>query len=202
MNIDFTQRELDGRLKWYCEPVEWSVDEQAGQLHIVTDGDTDYWQRTHYGFRRDNGHFLYAETQGDLELETRVRYQPLSDFDQAGLMVRFSAEEWIKTSVEMERDGSYHLGVVVTRGGYSDWSTQLFPSGPVDISLRVCRVAHDYAVYWHTAASGWVQLRMAHLDPPTGAAPLLCGLYAASPASGGCSVRFAYLRITHPSGPD
>ena len=52
---------------------------------------TDFWQGTHYGFRVDNGHALLAEIGGDFALETRVRTQPVHQYDQAGLMVRLIA---------------------------------------------------------------------------------------------------------------
>ncbi len=218
MNITFTDRELDRRLSWYCEPSQWETGTSAdGALILTTETDTDYWQRTHYGFRRDNGHLLYAETFGDMTLETCLHYHPAHDFDQAGLMVRFSSEEWIKTSVERETDGSLQLGAVVTRAGYSDWSTQRFPEGPIDLCLQIRRVGEDYHVRWKLTGAGanadaWRRLRIAHLTPPlesppsasTGTtdgskggttAPLLAGIYAASPNTGGCTVRFDYLKL-------
>ncbi len=195
MRFTFSAASLDAGLEWYCEPTEWHTADSAGGLLLVTESDTDYWQRTHYGFRRDNGHFLYAEPAGDMMLETRVHYEPMHDFDQAGLMVRFSTDEWIKTSVEMETDGSFHLGAVVTRGGYSDWSTQSYPAGPIDLKLRVRRVGDDFHVLWSPGDDdSWRQLRVTHLTPPAGA-PLLAGIYAASPSTGGCRVRFEHLLL-------
>jgi hypothetical protein len=32
------------------------------------DAPTDFWQRTHYGFRADNGHFLHREADGEFVL--------------------------------------------------------------------------------------------------------------------------------------
>lgn len=45
---------------------------------------------------------------------------------EAGLMVRFSKDTWLKTSVEYIPDDNSKLGVVVTKNGYSDWSSQDF----------------------------------------------------------------------------
>ncbi len=194
LNTTFEKQLLEPSLSWYCEPENWGLDETG--LWLVTDSDTDYWQRTHYGFRRDNGHFLFAETEGDMKLETTVHYAPAHSFDQAGLMVRYSADEWIKTSVEMETDGSMHLGAVVTRGGYSDWSTQLFPRENIDLSFRILRHRHDYTVQWQMGDEAWQQLRIARLTPPTPRTPLKAGLYAASPDTGGCTVRFDALTIS------
>jgi regulation of enolase protein 1 (concanavalin A-like superfamily) len=51
-------RELSPRLRWHCEPKQWSIDPVASALRIRTDPGTDFWQRTHYAFEADNGHFL------------------------------------------------------------------------------------------------------------------------------------------------
>jgi regulation of enolase protein 1 (concanavalin A-like superfamily) len=46
---------------------------------------TDYWQRTHYGFRVHNGPFLHLpDVKGDFVLATTVTTAPEQRFDQAG----------------------------------------------------------------------------------------------------------------------
>jgi hypothetical protein len=48
---------------------------------------------------------------------------------RTGLMVQCSPSCWLKASVEAGGLGQLgQLGVVVTNGGFSDWSTQDFPS--------------------------------------------------------------------------
>lgn len=42
--------------RWINEPAEWSIGQS---LEVRTRPDTDYWQRTHYGFQGDNGHFYF-----------------------------------------------------------------------------------------------------------------------------------------------
>ncbi len=108
------------------EPARW--EHSAGTLKLFPDAKTDFWQRTHYGIQADNGHFLFAEQEGDFVIRTHVSYTPLHRYDQAGLMIYRDAENWVKTSVECEDEGPFRLGVVVTRGGYSDWSTQDYAS--------------------------------------------------------------------------
>ncbi len=181
---------LDPRLQWFNEPERWRVE---NGLHIATTAATDFWQRTHYGFRADNGHFLFTPWTGDFTMTTRVRFQPAHQYDQAGLMVRFSEDEWLKSSVEFEPEGPARLGAVVTRSGYSDWSTQDFPRDRRDTELRVRREHDTFLVDWRAAESEpWVQLRVA---------PLACdaeariGLYACSPKAPGLQASFAWLRI-------
>ena len=105
LDEQFENGELDGRLQWFCEPPVWRVDAEASRLVVEPAAESDFWQRTHYGFQADNGHFLYADAPGDFVLETRVTFEPAQQYDQAGLMVRLSADCWLKTSVGLsEKD--------------------------------------------------------------------------------------------------
>lgn len=54
------------------------MDAAAETLHVEPDAPTDFWQRTHYGFRVDNGHFLHADVTGDFVLGVRVCFRPPS----------------------------------------------------------------------------------------------------------------------------
>lgn len=180
---------LDAGLSWMNEPARWSLEDA---LVIRTDAETDFWQRTHYGFRADNGHFLSAEWTGDFTMETRVRFAPVHQYDQAGLMVRFTEDEWLKASVEFEPEGPARLGAVVTRGGYSDWSTQDFPREQREIELRVRREHATFIVEWRSVWAEWTQLRVAPLQ---GGPVARVGVYACSPKGEGLEARFENLRI-------
>jgi regulation of enolase protein 1 (concanavalin A-like superfamily) len=196
----FEKPALDRRLRWFCPPNRWSI--QASSLTIEPDAKTDYWQKTHYGFKVDNGLFLYLELEGDFVLTTRVRFHPVHQYDQAGLMVRYSPECWIKTAVEHEPDGPARLGAVVTDHGYSDWSTQNTSSRLRELELQIKREGDDFLVYFREVNSpgardeqkDWTQIRMAHLEPPEATA-IQCGLYACSPIGAGFQAEFGYLKV-------
>jgi hypothetical protein len=85
------------------------------------------------------------------------------------------------------------LGAVVTNGGYSDWSTQAFHGGTVD--LRIVRAGADYLVHWREPDQQWQQLRVCHLDEDNGRMPVLAGLYACCPKEAGFIAEFEYLTI-------
>ena len=177
---------------WHAEPSRWSI---AGErLRLEPEGSTDFWQRTHYGFQADNGHFLYATVTGDVVMTTRVRFQPRHQYDQAGLMVRHSPSCWLKTSVEHEPGGPGRLGAVVTNAGYSDWSTQPFEGDEVWLRLR--REGADYIVDASKDGEAWEQIRMAHLFEDDGKLAVACGLYACSPKASGFVAEFEYLEIS------
>ena len=178
---------------WHCEPAHWTL--RDGNLHVEPDAPTDFWQRTHYGFRVDNGHFLHREVARDFVLSAGVRFRPIHQYDQAGLMVRVSADCWLKTSVEYEPSGPSRLGVVVTNHGYSDWSTQDFSADAAAVWLRVRREADDYIV--DASIDGgeyWDQLRMAHLHDGRGKR-VACGVYACCPKASGFTCEFTEASI-------
>jgi len=185
---------LDSRLQWFCPPSRWQIEHSC--LVIQPDAKTDFWQRTHYGFQNDNGHFLCAVMESDFVLSTHVRFYPLHQYDQAGLMVRFSPDCWLKTSVEYELSGPSKLGAVVTNFGYSDWSTQDIEIQPGWYHFRILRQGSDYQVDIHTPerAQNWTQIRIAHLhaDPNR---PVQCGIYACCPIDQGYTAQFDDLQI-------
>src|SRR5262245_27547310 len=124
---------------------------------------------------------------GNFVMTTRVRFHPVHQYDQAGLMVRVSPSCWLKTSVEYEPDGPSRLGAVVTNKGYSDWSTQDYTPTASEVWLRIRREGSDY----HTLASAdgraWSQLRIARLLDDPGAVAVASGLYACAPRGKGSS---------------
>ncbi len=191
----FDGSRLDARLRWFNEPDRWAVDPSARCLTVQPREGTDFWQRTHYGFQADNGHFLFASLPGDFIATTRLAFHPMHQYDQAGLMVRISPACWLKTSVEFEPEGPCHLGTVVTNGGCSDWSTQDFPRDRSNLWLRVRRESGDYFVEASDDGSDWRQLRLAHLEEDRGEAPVPCGVYACSPKGAGFVAGFYSLAM-------
>lgn len=177
---------------WHAEPTRWAID--GDRLRLEPDASTDFWQRTHYGFQADNGHFLHVSLGGDLVITTRVRFHAKHQYDQAGLMLRRSASSWLKTSVEHEPGARGRLGAVVTNAGYSDWSTQPFTGD--EVWLRVRREGADYIVDASTDGQAWEQLRMAHLLDDDAQGPVACGLYACSPKAAGFVAEFEFLDIS------
>jgi regulation of enolase protein 1 (concanavalin A-like superfamily) len=193
----FDKPNFDSRLRWFQPPQKWAINPATPVLIVEPEAKTDYWQKTHYGFEADNGHFLFAQVAGDLTLTTQVRFRPVHQYDQAGLMVRFSAQCWLKTSVEYEPDGPARLGVVVTNFGYSDWSTQNFAGS--EVLLRIWREGSDYTVeYAETpnleGKTEWTQIRLAHLHEDSGGLAQV-GLYACSPIGAGYIAEFDFLSI-------
>ena len=189
---DWAGLKFPSEFRWHCEPHRWAISD--GRLRIEPDAPTDFWQRTHYGFRADSGHFLYQTMADDFVLSVRIVFHPAHQYDQAGVMVRASADCWLKASVEFEPSGPCRLGAVVTNHGYSDWSTQDFPQQTNEVWLLVRREGDDYLVHASGDGGRWSQLRMARLHEGCGL-PKACGVYACSPKGSGFVCEFADLSI-------
>jgi hypothetical protein len=187
----FDNSALHQALKWHNEPSIWEV--ANNQLVISPETGTDFWQRTHYGFQADSGHFLFAEVSGDFVLESHITCEFKHQYDQAGLMVRVSNECWVKTSVEHEIGEPNKLGAVVTNHGFSDWSTQDVGDDFTSYRLRIARKGSDYMVAWYDDKhTSWIQMRMFHLFDQ---AKVQAGIYCCSPKEGGFAAHFDRLVI-------
>lgn len=82
-------------MEWTSPARDWAVDEDGVAQAAALPG-TDFWQRTFYGFERDDGHALLAARSGDFTalLTFDADYEVL--YDQAGLMLRAGPAAWIK----------------------------------------------------------------------------------------------------------
>ena len=117
----FLQPAMPKDFYWFNEPARYQL---GAGLEIYTNEKTDFWQKTYYGFQRDDGHCLLTSQPGDFSLMSQVEFRPKEKYDQCGLIVRGDRENWIKVSTEYEDEKCSRLGSVVTNLGFSDWATQ------------------------------------------------------------------------------
>jgi regulation of enolase protein 1 (concanavalin A-like superfamily) len=176
---------------WFNAPAVWAETERG--LSLTTTPGSDFWRKTHYGFVRDNGHFLGTDVAGDFAAEVEVAGAYRTLYDQAGLMVRVNASTWMKCGIEFV-DGRQHASVVVTRD-YSDWSICPLDDVPPTTRFRVVRRGDTLEVSWARPAAPWTALRVAHL--PMGET-VLVGPMAASPEDRGFAVTFTGFRVEQP----
>ena len=167
-------------MRWHAEPPQWRLHD--GALDVRTGPRTDFWRHTHYGFVRDDGHIYGLSVAAHFDMEVVVDGAYRDQYDQAGLALRLSAEQWIKCGVEYVH-GRRLVSAVVT-DGQSDWSVAPASSdGPVRVVVR----RRAGAVTVHVGARGAEQLlRLA----PFPAGPVLAGPMAASPDGEGFDVVF------------
>ena len=180
---------------WLNEPARWSLDD--GRLSVTTDGATDFWRETHYGFTRDNGHFFGFPTGGDFTAELRVRANYAALYDQAGLMVRLDESNWVKAGIEIS-DGQAQLGSVRT-AGCSDWAVGAFAGDPGDFRLRATVAAGVLRLQASGDGRSWPLLRLA---PFPRTASYRVGPMCCTPERAGLEVVFSDFTVGPPSAKD
>lgn len=179
-------------------PMRWlNAPKQAvaspGKLHVQVEGGTDFWRVTHYGFIRDNGHFYYQEQTGDFLAKVKVvgHYQDL--YDQAGLMIRLDAKNWIKTGIEYVK-GVQNVSAVVTRE-VSDWSVVPRQDSPAAVWLTLLRKGDYVEIQYSFDNQNFKMLRLAYFPPAPGQ-KVQIGLMCAAPDGKGFPVDFEEFSVT------
>jgi uncharacterized protein len=135
--------------------------------------------------------FFHLPVSGDFVFEARVDGQYGSLYDQAGLMVRTDAQDWVKCGTEFF-DNARHASVVFTRE-FSDWSTMndLATSGPV--WWRVVRKLDSLETLCSLDGKNFTSVRMGYLVPSTTAD---VGIMCAAPEGGGFRCVFDNFKLT------
>lgn len=178
---------------WLNEPRKWS--EKDNYLGLETDQATDFWRETHYGFIRDNGHFLAFQAGDAFTAELRVRSHFKALYDQAGLMVRIDERRWLKAGLEFS-DGRAMLSSVLT-AGQSDWATAPYEHDPGDFRLRVTIADGVLRLQASSDGKTWPLMRLA---PFARSSSYLVGPMACTPERSGLEVAFSDFRLTPPLG--
>ncbi|MDU0348628.1 DUF1349 domain-containing protein [Actinomyces sp. MRS3W] len=179
---------------WLNPPA--AVEEKDGTLLVTAVEKSDAWRRTGYGFTVDTAHALLAPLAQDSAMEVDLTAAFTENFDQAGIMVRVDAENWVKAGVEFS-DGACQLGAVVTAGS-SDWSV-----GPVPdwqgkrVRIRVSRKGDALTMRAGLIApDGTAALRMVRLLPFPEDAVAEAGPFLCAPSRAGLTVPFHAWRVT------
>jgi uncharacterized protein len=161
---------------WFNRP---NFQIENNRLHIFTSPYTDFWQKTHYNFERDNGHCLLTSVNCDFSITVRTEYFPKNQYDQCGLIIRNDSENWIKVSLEYENEIHSGLGSVVTNLGYSDWAMINIISKINLMWYRIHSNKGDFLIEFSEDGIAWKQHRISHLYSYFN--ELTVGIYACSP---------------------
>lgn len=118
------------------------------QISILTYPETDFWQRTYYGFQKTNASFVMFNTDEQrLSFKFKAEFEYAHTFDQCGAIIYLDDENWVKASVEFEKKGVQKLGSVVTNLGYSDWAS--FNISPLlkKMWYKIIRYNNDFIIF-------------------------------------------------------
>ncbi|MDD4363620.1 MAG: DUF1349 domain-containing protein [Atribacterota bacterium] len=179
------------KTKWLNCPTKNKI--MDDYIEITTDPETDFWQRTYYGFRRNNGHALLFEEDKNFTFTARVDFKYKNRFDQCGLIVFVNEDNWCKTSLEHENKYFSRLGSVVTVNGYSDWATADSPNFQC-IWYRINRRDSDFLVEYSLDKIEFKQMRIFHL-PIKQNELINFGFYACSPNQSSFTAIFSDFKL-------
>ena len=189
------------KAKWIYPPKNFEVTEN--RVKIRTDPNTDFWQRSYYGFRNDNAPALLIQSGENFTFTVKASFEYREKYDQCGVIIYIDPENWFKASIEHETDEFARLGSVVTNLGYSDWATtDITP--PKQIWYRLSRRGPDFLVESSPDGIEYRQMRIFHLHqlgetrpemgkqwpPAPPEQPVAFGLYACSPLDSSFTVVF------------
>lgn len=163
-------------------------------LEFTTSPETDFWQRTDYGFRRNNGHALLVRLWDDFTFSVQTEFFYEKEFDQSGLMLYMDEDNWTKASLEFGGDDEPSmLGSVVTGHGYSDWATTALEPEVNRLFFRISRRGSDFRIDCSRDGDAYEQIRVFHAFGDLSLAKV--GVYACSPQDSSFNVRFLEMAV-------
>lgn len=164
--------------KWTRSPEKYEIKKES--VEIITDPNTDLWQRTYYGFRNDNAPlFQISSKEKFFSFTVKTQFDSKKRFDQCGIIMYLDSENWLKASVEFENEKIQRLGSVVTNHGYSDWATTDIDSNVKIMWYRLSRREADFCIECSYDGVEFKQMRICHMWE--GADEIRFGIYACSP---------------------
>lgn len=194
---------------WINKPAQYSITQDC--VEIITEPNTDFWQRSYYGFRNENAPAFLFTAHDNFTFTAKVEFEYKKQFDQCGFMVYVDNDNWFKSSIEFENTQFSRLGSVVTNAGYSDWATSdiILPS---EIWYRLNRRGPDFLIEHSSDGKNYKQMRIFHLNalgetteamgkanPPMPAKNAVqFGLYACSPCDSTFAARFTEISLESP----
>ena len=176
----------------------------------------DSWSKTFYTplLVKQDAAALLASVPADEEatLDVDVSLTCKAQFDQVGAYVHCAEGVFIKAGLEFA-DGEPRVSVVVTNGGFSDWSTQAWhfddaSARTASVRLRLHKLLRPQGacVLVEIDTSGlrracpaaggarWTFVRIAPLHAPAGA-PWGMGAFAAAPVAAGTRATFSHVSV-------
>ena len=172
---------------WINPPQQFTL--KDGFLKIQTEPETDFWQRTHYGFRKTNAPAFLTKIEGDFTFSVKTRFKTQNQYDQCGVLLFIDNENWVKVSVEHENEQFARLGSVVTNLGYSDWATTDIPFPVNEMSYRLSLKGQDVFIEYAEKDAAYKQMRILHLHKLVQNTGI--GAYACSPQKSGFEAVFS-----------
>lgn len=178
---------------WVFEPKKYELKEDI--ITITTDPNTDFWQRTYYGFRNDNAPALLIKTDEKyFSFTVKTNFDSNKQFDQCGVIIYQNSDNWFKASIEYENHEYQRLGSVVTNNGFSDWATTDISGSIKSMYYRLSRRNNDFCIENSSDGQTYKQMRIFHLFQADNEINL--GIYACSPSKSSFNAIFSEIEVS------
>lgn len=179
--------------KWFFKPKNCVI--LKDRVELITDPNTDFWQRTYYGFQNDNAHVLYLTTDEKyFSFTVKTEFESSALFDQCGIAIYQNSENWVKAGTEFHDNATSWLGSVVTNHGYSDWATTEMDASVKSVWYRLSRRKSDYYIEHSSDGVNFHQMRIFHLFEAE--ETIHFGLFACSPNQNSFKAVFTQMEVT------
>jgi regulation of enolase protein 1 (concanavalin A-like superfamily) len=165
------------KLTWLNKPEKFEI--TGRRITIATEPQTDFWQKTYYGFSNDNGHALTQPVSENFTFIVKTSFEYKNLYDQCGVVIYQDSDNWFKGSFEYENKHYSRLGSVVTNLGYSDWATTDISSDIHEMWYRLSRSGQDFLIENSSDGAIYKQMRIFHMNKAIETANI--GIYACSP---------------------
>lgn len=179
--------------RWINQPEKYLFEDNT--LRLTTEANTDFWQRTYYGFQRHTGHAFGFTVSGDFTVQVKVMANFSHLYDQAGLFIQHDEAHWVKAGIEFNDDNPA-IGCVVTRET-SDWSTGVFPGDPAAFWMRATLENEALRIQYSTDGKTWPLLRLCYWPQHTSC---FVAVMACTPQRVGLDVVFTDFTLVDPTG--
>lgn len=181
------------KLEWIRKPKQYNINQD--KIIIVTEPETDLWQRTYYGFQNDNAPVLQIKSNEKyFSFVVKTEFDSKKRFDQCGIVMYLNRENWLKASIEYENNKYQRLGSVVTNNGYSDWATIDIDASIKSMWYRLSRRKSDYCIEYSNDGINFKQMRICHINE--GNNEIQFGIYACSPEKSSFKATFSNMEIS------
>jgi len=179
---------LLSRMSWMNEPASAKI--AGSEITVRIRAKTDFWQKTFDGYVADSGHFFHLTASVEFTFTASINGKYATQYDQAGLMVRIDADNWMRCGTEFI-DGKRFASVVFTRT-YSDGSTLPDLSETEPIWWKLVRKKDSIETFCSLDGAKFMSVRMGYFQPER---PVEVGIMCCAPSGQGFDASFKALRL-------
>jgi regulation of enolase protein 1 (concanavalin A-like superfamily) len=177
------------QFKWLNEPKNHTV--TNGELHIETEGNTDFFIDPENKKATASAPFLYKEIKGDFVATTLVQPDFKDQWNASALFMMIDETYWIKFAFENSDATGKSIVSVVTRL-VSDDANGAILNNSDQVWLKMIRKGNLYAMHWSLDGIKYNMCRLAAM-PAT--EKVRIGIEAQSPVGGKAHHKFLFFSL-------